>query len=803
MPKKNVPTSTQAPYFHSFSRESVHQDFYYSCLSRELSRLLRREVLTGKAKFGAGSAGKELPQVVVARVFEPGDFYSGYYRDQSFMLAKELATPQQFFTMLYGDADREAFSGGRQMINHYSTPLVDAEGNWLELKEQLNVAASLSPVAGQITHAIGIAAASKAYRQNSRLSTQTPFSNNGREVSFCISGDAAAAEGIFFEAINAAGVMQIPLAFVILDDGYGISVPTEYQVTKGNISKILEGFRRKEGENGIDLYTLKAWDYAGLRETVEKGIQQMRETHVPAVFHIEDCTQPFGHSTSGSHERYKSKERLEWEAEWDCVRKMEAWMLENELASETETAAIRETAIRDAKAGRKQAWELFRKPIEAERKQLIHIFSHIKKQHPPSENIRQLGQELRQLMNPVLSELLKVARRMQMATLGSSSVARTELEAWIKATFELAHRRYHTHLYSETPRSALKVEEVPARYEPDAPLVNGFEVLNAYFDKVLDQYPHLYAFGEDVGKIGDVNQAFAGLQAKYGESRVFDTGIREWTIVGQAMGMAMRGLRAIGEIQYLDYIHYAIAPLSDDLASLRYRTNGQQIAPAIIRTRGHRLEGIWHSGSPIGMLLHALRGIYLLVPRNMTQAAGMYQTMLQSDDPALIIECLNGYRLKERLPANLGEFTVPLGMPEILQQGTDVSLLTYGSCVRVAQEGIALLQQHGISVELIDVQTLLPFDLEHRIVQSLKKTNRVLFMDEDVPGGASAYMMQQVLEVQGGYRYLDSPPVTLTAAPHRPPFADDGDYFSKPSAEDVFQAVYELMNEAEPGRFPL
>lgn len=803
MPKKNVPTSTQAPYFHSFSRESVHQDFYYSCLSRELSRLLRREVLTGKAKFGAGSAGKELPQVVVARVFEPGDFYSGYYRDQSFMLAKELATPQQFFTMLYGDADREAFSGGRQMINHYSTPLVDAEGNWLELKEQLNVAASLSPVAGQITHAIGIAAASKAYRQNSRLSTQTPFSNNGREVSFCISGDAAAAEGIFFEAINAAGVMQIPLAFVILDDGYGISVPTEYQVTKGNISKILEGFRRKEGENGIDLYTLKAWDYAGLRETMEKGIQQMRETHVPAVFHIEDCTQPFGHSTSGSHERYKSKERLEWEAEWDCVRKMEAWMLENELASETETAAIRETAIRDAKAGRKQAWELFRKPIEAERKQLIHIFSHIKKQHPPSENIRQLGQELRQLMNPVLSELLKVARRMQMATLGSSSVARTELEAWIKATFELAHRRYHTHLYSETPRSALKVEEVPARYEPDAPLVNGFEVLNAYFDKVLDQYPHLYAFGEDVGKIGDVNQAFAGLQAKYGESRVFDTGIREWTIVGQAMGMAMRGLRAIGEIQYLDYIHYAIAPLSDDLASLRYRTNGQQIAPAIIRTRGHRLEGIWHSGSPIGMLLHALRGIYLLVPRNMTQAAGMYQTMLQSDDPALIIECLNGYRLKERLPANLGEFTVPLGMPEILQQGTDVSLLTYGSCVRVAQEGIALLQQHGISVELIDVQTLLPFDLEHRIVQSLKKTNRVLFMDEDVPGGASAYMMQQVLEVQGGYRYLDSPPVTLTAAPHRPPFADDGDYFSKPSAEDVFQAVYELMNEAEPGRFPL
>lgn len=778
-------------------RHTVLQDFEWACMSREISGSVRKEVLSGKAKFGLGSAGKEIPQLAMARAFRKGDFYSGYYRDQTFMLAKGLTDAQRMFAALYADTQHDTYSGGRQMNNHFSTPLVNKDGTWTAHKDLYNVASSLSPLAGQIPHALGLALASKMYQENPALQ-DSDFSHKGKEVSFCTLGDATTSEGVFFEAINAAGVMQIPIAFVIFDDGYGISVPSKYQTTKENISTVLEGFRIDESGTGLDIYTIKAWNYEELTQVFEQGIRKIRETHIPAIFHIQECTQPFGHSTSGSHQRYKSKERLNWEKEMDGIALMEDWILRNALATPEELDEIKIKVKRQVKEGKQKAWTAFSTPNLAELKKVREIYQTVLQHTAKKEAALVINRALDELLDPVISELLRSARKMQRLLRAENHAGTVALTAWIEQSQEELKRRYQPHLLSETENSALKVPIVPVEYEEDAPMKNGFEILNTFFDQTLARYDHVYAFGEDVGKIGDVNQAFAGLQQKYGEARVFDTGIREWTIVGQAIGMAMRGLRPIAEIQYLDYLAYAFSALTDDLATLRYRTNGQQISPAIIRTRGHRLEGIWHTGSPMGMLIQSMRGIHLLVPRNMTQATGMYNTMLQSDDPAIIVECLNGYRQKEKLPANLNTFTVPLGVPEVLQTGTDITLVTYGSCCRIAAEAIEELQQMGISVELIDVQTLLPFDLEHRILASLRKTNRILFLDEDVPGGATAFMMQEVLEKQNGYLYLDAPPRTLTATAHRTPFGDDGDYFSKPSVDDIVDAVYDLVMADSP-----
>lgn len=780
-------------------RERILRDFRICCLSRELSIMLRREVLTGKAKFGIGGAGKEVPQAAMARAFQKGDFWAGYYRDQTFMLAKGLANTENYFSFLYGDTENDPFSGGRQMNNCYGAPLVDAEGNWLKHTDQYNAAATLAPVAGQLTHAIGLAFASKKYRENRQLKEARDLSHYGNEVCFATIGDAGAAEGVFFETVNAAAVLGVPLAIFIWDDGYGISVPAEYQIAKQNISEILSGFSVNEKGEGIDIYTLNAWDYEGLCTTIEAGIRKVRERHIPAIFHVRECTQPQGHSSSGSHERYKSEERLAWERENDCIRRMETWMRAEGIATRKEIEAIREAVRQEAKAGKSKSWKAFRAPINTQWAALRDIYRQLLPATSQTEAATALATELAKLIDPAMSQLMANARKMRFTLRGEEQPA---LDHWLADMAATAREQYNTHLYSETARSALNVPVVPAVFEADSPWINGYEIINAFFDQALAAYPELYAFGEDVGKIGDVNQGFAGLQEKYGEERVFDTGIREWTIVGQAIGMAMRGLRPVAEIQYLDYLAYAFAPLTDDLATVRYRSDGTQIAPAIIRTRGHRLEGIWHSGSPMGMMLHSLRGIYLLVPRNMTQAAGMYHTLLQSDDPGIVVECLNGYRLKEQLPANMGTYTVPLGVVEVLQAGTDLTLVTYGSCVRIAQAAIEMLAAAGISVELIDAQSLIPFDRTHQIVHSLKKTNRILFLDEDVPGGATAYMMQEVLEKQGGYRYLDSPPTTLTAKEHRPAYADDGNYYSKPNVEDVVMAVYEMMQEADPARFP-
>ncbi|MEM9821417.1 MAG: thiamine pyrophosphate-dependent enzyme [Bacteroidota bacterium] len=780
--------------FKTTSKKEILEELRICSMSRECSLLMRKEVLTGKAKFGIGGAGKELAQIAMARNFKKGDFWSGYYREQTFMFAKGLATAQHFFAALYGDTQNDLFSGGRQMNNHFSTPFFDKAGNLMPLKQKYNVASSLSALAGQVPHALGLALASKKFRENPS-STKAELSVNGEEVSFCILGDASTSEGVFFESINAAGVMKVPIAFIIQDDGFGISVPTEFQTTKGSISEVLEGFRVNEKGEGLDIHTIKGWDYAQLCDTFEKGIEKIRTTHTPAIFHIQECTQPQGHSTSGSHQRYKSKERLQWEIDFDCLTRFQDWIIKNDIADRAETDAIIKEGIQAARAGKRQAWSNFVAPFQAEKEKLLGIYEAWLQQSEDKAPIAQAIQALQKSQQFTWRTLLENAEELLFQTEGQSLAAKEQLNQWMDQLIDTGRRAYSTHLYSESPKSALRVPVIPPLFQEDGPTKNGYEILNQFFDQAFAKMDVLYAFGEDVGKIGDVNQGMAGLQDKYGSSKVFDTGIREWTIVGQAIGMAIRGLRPIAEIQYLDYLPYAFSPLTDDLATLRYRTNGSQAAPLIIRTRGHRLEGIWHSGSQMGLLLNSMRGIYLLVPRNMTQAAGLYNTMLQSDDPAILVECLNGYRLKEQVPSNLGEFTVPLGVPEVLKTGTDLTLVTYGSCVRIAEEAIERLTARGISVELIDVQTLLPFDLEHRIIESLKKTNRIVFLDEDVPGGATAYMMQEVLEVQGGYRYLDAPPTTISAKAHRPAYADDGDYFSKPSPELVYRTIVKLMKE--------
>ncbi len=777
----------------------ILKDYWICRVSREASLMGRREVLTGKAKFGILGDGKEVPQVAMARAFQEGDWRSGYYRDQTFMFALGLSSIEDFFAQLYADTENDPFSGGRQMNSHFASPMVDEEGNWVNQLEIHNISSDISCTGGQMARGLGLAFASRMYRSLDSLRNNTIFSKNGNEVCFCTIGDASTSEGIFWESMNAAAVMQVPMAISVWDDGYGISVPKKFQTVKQSISEALKGFQRTSKESGIEIFNVKGYDYMALRKTYDKAIALSRKEHVPVLIHVEDLTQPQGHSTSGSHERYKSKERLEWEKEHDCILKMRNWMLEKGYADEDMLEQIDAEAKSYVQTAKNNAWKKFSDPVERSRRQLTNILQQIDK----NEETEKLSLELGKLITPSLSELYQIARRFSYLAGEGTDAGRQTLKEYLAEIKELGQQRYYTNLYSNSKYSALNIPIVAPTYTEDSPELNGYQIINKFFDFVLDKYPEVVAFGEDVGKIGDVNQGFAGLQEKYGIERVFDTGIREWSIMGQAIGLAMRGLRPIVEIQYLDYLIYGLQPLCDDLATLRYRSNGLQQAPAIIRTRGHRLEGIWHAGSPMAMLLNALKGMYIAVPRNMVQAAGIYNTLLQGDDPGLVVECLNGYRLKESMPENIGEYTVPLGVPEVLKEGTDITLITYGSCIRVAQNAITLLESHGIQVELIDIQTLIPFDLEGHILKSLKKTNRLVILDEDVPGGASAYMLTEILEKQDGYRYLDSAPLTITAGPHRTPFGTDGDYFTKPNPEKVFEQIYTLMKETDSVKFPL
>ena len=777
-------------------RNEVLNDYRIVCESRETSLLGRKEVLTGKAKFGIFGDGKEVAQVAMAKYFQPGDFRSGYYRDQTFMFAAELATVQQFFAQLYADPQEgnDPFSAGRQMNAHFATPFVQPNGDWLDLANHKNISADIAPTAGQMARALGLAFASKAFKNIEGLKSFKNLSTNGNEVCFCTIGDASTSEGSFWETINAAGVMQVPLAVFVWDDGYGISVPKKYQTTKGSISEVLRGFQKKDNTNGIDIYRVKAWDYAGLCEAFEQGIQKIRETHIPAVFHVEECTQPQGHSTSGSHERYKTAERLQWEKDWDCMYKMREWIIENALASEEELEEIEKKSKETVRISRQQALDASLVPIKEQVQQTVQWIDTILQSNPKNTaTIQKIKKDLAQNREPLRRDIMKALGTTLQYT--EASPQKEAIEKYYTTLKQLATKQYNSTLYNEGSKSALKVQPIKAEYAHDATTLNGFEVLNKYFDELFTHNPKVLAFGEDLGHIGDVNQGFAGLQEKHGEQRIFDTGIREHTIIGQGIGLALRGLRPIAEIQYLDYLLYGLQPLSDDVATTHYRTKGKQSCPIIVRTRGHRLEGIWHSGSPMGMIINALRGMYVCVPRSMTQAVGMYNTLLQSNDPGLVIECLNGYRLKEKLPSNLLEYTVALGIPEIIQQGEDITIVSYGSTLRIVQDAAHTLQDLGISCELIDVQTLLPFDIHHSILDSLKKTNRIVFVDEDVPGGAAAYMFNKVMEEQGGYRWLDVAPRTITAKAHRPAYASDGDYFSKPNTEEIIEVIIDMMAE--------
>ena len=775
-------------------KQIVLEDYRWCRLSREASLIGRRDVLTGHAKFGIFGDGKELPQVVLARRMKNGDFRAGYYRDQTLMFALGLSTLEDFFAQLYADCRNDPFTRGRQMNSHYATPLIDEQGDWLDHREQVNIVADTSNTAGQMARGLGLALASKQYR-SSKLLQDTPFSTEGNEVTFLTIGDASTSEGVFWETINAAAVQQVPLFTNVWDDGYGISVPVELQTAKGSISAALAGFADDEAGTGILLERVDGGSYDDLCEAYDRLIPEVRANHRPALFHVYNLTQPQGHSTSGSHQRYKSKERLQWEAENDCILRFRNWIIQEGIATETELDNLDKQVRKEVRAARDRAQASKKEPMQqylATFNELLAVLS----QNSATEKIaRATAEERDRLVSPFLSDYVALTRRLILQLRAADQPAPDALERLLQSAFERARYNYEEGLYSDTSRAAIKVPVVPAQYNDQSPKKNGYEIINSYFRTIFEQHPQVYAFGEDVGQIGDVNQGFAGLQEKFGKDRVFDAGIREWTIMGQAIGMAMRGLRPIAEIQYLDYLLYGLEPLSDDLATLRWRSGNIQMAPAIIRTRGHRLEGVWHAGSPMQMILGTLRGMYVCVPRNFVQAAGMYNTLLQSDDPGLVIEPLNAYRLKERLPENFGEFTVPLGSPEILQSGTDITLVTYGSCVRIAEAGIELLREHHISVELIDVQTLLPFDLEGRIVESLRRTGRVLFLDEDLPSGGTAYMMQQVLEVQNGYRYLDAKPQSLSAKAHRTPYGSDGDYFTKPQAEDVAERILAMIAE--------
>ncbi len=758
----------------------------------------------GKAKFGIFGDGKELPQIAMAKAFRRGDLRSGYYRDQTFMFALGELTLEQHFAQLYAhtDVDADPASAGRLMNGHFATRALDHEGHWKDLLHLNYAISDVSPTAGQIPRIIGLGYASKLYRQNPQLHGQNQFSKNGNEVVFGTIGNAATSEGMFLEAVNAMGVLQIPVVMAIWDDDYGISVPQEYHTTKGDISKILQGYQRTKTEEGLELFKVKGWDYVALCNTFQEAANISRKSHVPTLIHVTELTQPQGHSTSGSHERYKSTERLQWEQEHDCLLKFREWLIDEDYAYAAELDEIELEAKVTAKAAKNAAWKAFNASMKPDFDLAMAILDKAILQSSHKNVLSELKMEFETTLNPLRSEVTMCLKKALRLMRNERISVKKEAVAWIKRTANENYGRYSSHLYSESSSSALKVKATKPKYANDVKLVDGRQVLQACFDAALSRDPSIIAFGEDVGLIGGVNQAFVGLQDKYGVLRVTDTGIRECTIIGQGIGAAMRGLRPIAEIQYLDYLVYALATLTDDLATLQYRTRGGQKAPLIIRTRGHRLEGMWHAGSPISMILGSMRGIYLLVPRDMTQAAGFYNTMLQSDDTALIIECLNGYRLKEKIPENIGSFTVPLGMPEIIREGVDVTVVTYGSMCRIVLDAAQQLQEVGISTEVIDVQTLLPFDISNSILDSVKKTNRVLFADEDAPGGGSAYMMQQVVERQGASRYLDAEPVTLCSKDHRPAYGSDGDYFSKPNVESVFDKVYTLMTESDPIAYP-
>jgi pyruvate/2-oxoglutarate/acetoin dehydrogenase E1 component/TPP-dependent pyruvate/acetoin dehydrogenase alpha subunit len=791
--------------FNDFTSE-VLKDYRIANLSRQLSIWGRKEVLNGKAKFGIFGDGKEVAQIAMAKAYRNGDWRSGYYRDQTFMLASGMLTSEEFFAQLFGETqlDRNPANGGRLMNNHYASRSLNLDGSWKNLTQQKNSSADISPTAGQMPRLLGLAYASKLFRQNSELHKFSKFSNQGNEVAFGTIGDSSTSEGHFWETINAAGVLQVPMAMSVWDDGWGISVPNKYQTTKSNISEVLKGFEQDEHSEGYLIYKAKGWDYPALCKVYSEGVELCRKNHVPVLFHINEMTQPLGHSTSGSHERYKSKERLDWEEEFDPIRKMKEWILSMDLSDEKSLAEIEADALQEVKEARTAAWKNYSEPIQKERDALIELVKKAGCDCKKTEKIDKIISDLKRVVYPVRKDNFTAAKkilRFICSSCDSNKPLKSTLQVWLKSSLEENKERYSSHLYSETDLKVQNIKPCLPLYSTDSKIVNGREVLRDNFDQLFSKYPLLLTFGEDTGFMGGVNQSLEGMQKKYGELRVTDTGIREATILGQGIGLAMRGLRPIAEIQYFDYLLYALQTMSDDLATLQYRTKGGQKAPVIIRTRGHRLEGIWHSGSPLSMVINSIRGIHVCVPRNMTQAAGFYNTLLQSDEPALVIEPLNGYRLKEKRPDNLGEFNTPLGIPEVLVEGKDITLVTYGSCVRIAEDAVKQLKDFNISVELIDVQTLLPFDINSRILESVKKTNRIVFFDEDVPGGATAFMMQRVLEEQKAYFYLDSQPKTITAKDHRPAYGTDGDYFSNPNAEDVFEVIYKIMRETNPQKF--
>ena len=805
----NTAEKTSKKKVSAAEKKEILSDYKLGHLSRQISLLGRREVLTGKAKFGIFGDGKEIAQIAMAKFYQDGDWRSGYYRDQTFMMAADLFSAEDFFAQLYGQTDVELNpgNGGRSFNNHFSTRSLNEDGTWKDLMKQKNSSADISPTAGQMPRWVGLAYASKLFRNNKDLHSFKELTNKGNEVAFGTIGDSSTSEGHFWESINAVGVLQVPAVMAVWDDGYGISVPKEYQTTKGSISEVLKGFERTKDKPGILIYKGKGWDYPGLIKLFKEGVEKARKEHVPVLFHIEEITQPQGHSTSGSHERYKSEERLKWEEEFDCLNKMRSWMLDEKIASEKELDELEKEAKDEAKAAKKAAWKKFTEPVKKERDKLIEIIDNrsCMCKREGRDKVGEITDELKKIVTPIRKDNFSSAKKILRHVCLDCNIReklQKDLSAWLERNYADNHERYNTKLYNETDYSVLNVKEVKPKFSENSKLVAGREVLRDNFDKLFEKYPLLVTFGEDTGNIGGVNQTLENLQKKYGEVRITDTGIRETTILGQGIGLALRGMRPIAEIQYFDYLLYALQTLSDDLATTHYRTAGGQVAPVIIRTRGHRLEGIWHAGSPLSMVINSIRGVYIGVPRNMTQAAGMYNTLLEGQDPALVIEPLNGYRLKEKMPENLGEYKVPFGKPEILQEGKDVTLVTYGSCVRIAQDAVEQLKEFDISVELIDVQSLLPFDTEHRIAQSLKKTNRVVFFDEDVPGGATGFMLQKVMEEQDGYYYLDSEPRTVTAKDHRPAYTSDGDYFSNPNAEDVFEAIYAMMNESDPKKYP-
>lgn len=788
--------------------QAIIADYRLAFMSRQASLIGRKEVLTGKAKFGIFGDGKEIAQLAMAKAFKKGDWRSGYYRDQTFMFAVGALTVKQFFAQLYADTDlaREPASGGRQMNAHFSTRYLDDQGRWLNQLMMPNSSADMSPTGAQMGRLVGLGYASKLYRQNKHLEEYSQFSRRGDEVAFGTIGNASAAEGIFWEALNACGVLQVPVAISVWDDGFGISVPNKYQMTKESVSEIIKGFQRDQKAPGYDIYVVKGWDYPALVEAYTKGVEKVRKEHVPALFHVVELTQPQGHSTSGSHERYKTPERMAFEEREDGLRKMREWMIETGVAGQTDLDALEKDCLAEVERARSEAWSEYLRPIEDDRDRLISVYERIvqagEANDLPTGEIEQAIKGLRRAPALMRRVVMTAARRSLYQLKDQADNVRKPLLDFVREYESENLERYTKWLHSETDRSPLKVKEVKAAFAAKPEQIPGNEVIQRCFDSLMGRDPRVFIIGEDVGVLGDVNQNFKGLQDKYGEIRITDTGIREATILGQGIGAAMRGLRPVVDIQYLDYVLYCFQLLSDDVATLHYRSAGGQIAPVIVRTKGHRLEGIWHSGSPMGTLIHGLRGMHLCVPRNMVQAAGMYNTLFQGDDPALVIEVLNGYRLRESVPENLTTFTVPLGVPEVLIQGTDVTVVTYGACVRIAEEAAQILSSMGISVELVDVQTLLPFDTLNKIGASVEKTNAVLFLDEDVPGGASAYMMQQVLEGQKAYECLDAPPRTLAAKPNRAAYASDADYWCKPSVEDVVEAIYDMMRERNPATFP-